>query len=90
MGFEGRADGVAEAVVVVEGLDLADLAEGVEGVVVQVVDLVDVRVGDDGVGELLHVPDPVGDSGLVLDGCWVRGMVQLALWEALSVHSWPS
>lgn len=51
----------AEALVVVEGLDLAHAAEQVEGVVVQLVDVVDVRVRHHRVREALHVPQPVRD-----------------------------
>lgn len=51
----------AEAVIVVEGLDLAYAAEQVEGVVVELVDVADVRVRHHDVRKPLHVPQPVRD-----------------------------
>lgn len=66
LGYDGEvapevlADELAQAIVVVERLDLLEAAEGVEGVVVEVVDMVDVAVGDDDVGEALDVAEAVG------------------------------
>lgn len=62
MALEVLADDFAEVVVVLERLDLFELAKGVKGVVVEVVDVVDVGVRDDDVGKLLHVAEAVGDS----------------------------
>ena len=64
VGLKGLADDVAEHVVVVERLDLLDLAEHVKGVVVQLVDGADVRVGHDGVGQLLDVSNAMREPGV--------------------------
>lgn len=62
MALEVIADEAAQLIVVLERLDLLQLAEGVEGVVVQIVNVVDVLVGDDDVGEALHVAETVSYS----------------------------
>lgn len=60
--LEHLADYFAEALILLEGLDLFDLAEGLEGIVVQIVYVADVGVGDNAIGQLLHVPDAVRDA----------------------------
>jgi hypothetical protein len=62
MCLEHGAYCLAEVVIVLDRFDFLHFPERVEGVVIQVIDLVEVWVRDDDVGQLLHVPDPVGDS----------------------------
>lgn len=54
------ANNLTEPVIIIQRLDLLHLAKRVKGVVVQVVHVVDVRIRDHHVGQLLHVPNPVG------------------------------
>ena len=61
--FQILVDDLAQFVVVLERLNLLDFSKGVEGVVVKVVDVADVAVGDDDIGELLHVSYAMRQSG---------------------------
>ena len=55
-------DYCAKAVVVFDGFDLWDLAEGLEGLVVELVDVREMAVRHDHVRELLHVADAMGEA----------------------------
>jgi hypothetical protein len=57
--LQRRFDHLAEPVVVFDGLDLRNFAEGLEGLVVQLVYIREMAVGYHYVGKLLHVADTV-------------------------------
>lgn len=94
MRLQHGADGLAEAVIVLCGFNLLDLAEGIEGCVVQVVDLIDVRVGHDNIGQALHIADAVGDPGATGQNKAIAMEDIYMLWKPALLatqcgHSWP-
>lgn len=62
MCLERLADRFAEALIVIEVLDLLYLSEGIKGSVVQVVHFTNVGIGHDDVGQLLHVSNTMCES----------------------------
>lgn len=62
MALEVLADDIAHLVVVLQCLDLFDLAECVKGIVVEVIYSFHVGVRDDDPGQALHVPEAMCDA----------------------------
>jgi hypothetical protein len=62
VGLEHSVDGLAELVVVIEGLDLLDPPKGIKGIVVEVVHFVHAGICHNNIWQLLHVTNTVGDS----------------------------
>lgn len=79
-------DLLAKAVIILGSFDLFNAPKAVEGGIVELVYIANMGVGDDYIGQALHITDSMGDSGRELGSNIVRGAHQSRLGQGAPKH----